>query len=69
MSTSKVENIRFVDILNVLEVKLHIANSLSLKDKSPQIIIIQNKEIVRHRSETDINIKEISEVLVEKMLG
>ena len=65
MARSKVENIRFLDVVAYPEVKEELVRLTWVEHHSPQLVMIQNKKIIRHRDETDIDIQEMSEVLRE----
>ena len=63
MSKSKVQNVWQLNTLDFPEIKEHLTDRTAIVHKSPQLLLLQQKKIVRYRDENDISIDELAESL------
>lgn len=69
LATSKVENIWLLNTLQYPEIKIEIVASTWLEHHTPQLIVLQDKKIIAHRDENDIDIGELEKKLGEVLIG
>ncbi|MCL6217598.1 bacillithiol system redox-active protein YtxJ [Zunongwangia pacifica] len=53
----------FLDLLSYREISNEIANRFKVRHESPQLILLQQKEVVHHSSHQDIDVKNLKEFL------
>lgn len=52
----------FLDLRKHRDVSNAVANELNVRHESPQLIVLQNKEVLHHASHQDINAEKIAEL-------
>tara|TARA_B110000879_G_scaffold201418_1_gene276499 strand:+ start:31 stop:255 length:225 start_codon:yes stop_codon:yes gene_type:complete len=56
-------NLKYLDLIAYRDISDWLANTLNVTHQSPQVILVQNKEVVHIATHSEINSAEILEVI------